>query len=158
MRLGDLSLDWFMVVRASLLSATIAIGLSAAAFAEDPLSQYNVVWTTPSQDSHGSMPLGNGDVGINAWVEPSGDLVFYVSKTDGHYAKNSVTHTATETNPWWEVDLGQTLDIEKIKVHNRTDGAGDRLKNFTLTVLDENRKVVFEKKNVKEAEIIEFSK
>ena len=28
------------------------------------------------------MPLGNGDVGINAWVEPSGDLVFYVSKTD----------------------------------------------------------------------------
>jgi hypothetical protein len=43
-------------------------------------------------------------------------------------------------------------------VHNRTDGGGDRLKNFTLTVLDENRKVVFEKKNVKEAEIIEFSK
>ena len=30
----------------------------------------------------GSMPIGNGDVGINAWVEPSGDLVFYVSKTD----------------------------------------------------------------------------
>ena len=28
------------------------------------------------------MPLGNGDVGINAWVEGSGDLVFYVSKTD----------------------------------------------------------------------------
>ena len=26
--------------------------------------------------------LGNGDVGINAWVESSGDLVFYVSKTD----------------------------------------------------------------------------
>lgn len=79
-------------------------------------------------------------------------------KTDGNFANKSVTHTATETNPWWEVDLGQTLDIEKIKVHNRTDGAGDRLKNFTLTVLDENRKVVFEKKNVKEAEIIEFSK
>ena len=28
------------------------------------------------------MPLGNGDVGINAWVEANGDLVFYVSKTD----------------------------------------------------------------------------
>jgi hypothetical protein len=82
MRLGNLAFDWFMIERASLLSATIAIGLSAAAFAEDPLNQYNVVWTTPSQDSHGSMPLGNGDVGINAWVEPSGDLVFYVSKTD----------------------------------------------------------------------------
>ena len=28
------------------------------------------------------MPIGNGDVGINAWVESSGDLVFYISKTD----------------------------------------------------------------------------
>jgi hypothetical protein len=28
------------------------------------------------------MPLGNGDTGMNLWVEPSGDLVFYVSKTD----------------------------------------------------------------------------
>ena len=42
----------------------------------------NVVWTTPSADSSGSMPLGNGDIGINLWVEPSGDVVFYVSKTD----------------------------------------------------------------------------
>ena len=28
------------------------------------------------------MPLGNGDIGVNAWVEPSGDLLFYVGKTD----------------------------------------------------------------------------
>jgi len=46
------------------------------------LARYNVVWDSPSTDAHGSMPIGNGDVGINAWVEPSGDLVFYVSKTD----------------------------------------------------------------------------
>jgi hypothetical protein len=48
----------------------------------DPLDNYNVVWNSPSENSHGSMPLGNGDIGINAWVEESGDLVFYVSKTD----------------------------------------------------------------------------
>ncbi len=48
----------------------------------DLLDSFNVVWDSPSKNSHGSMPLGNGDVGINAWVEPSGDLVFYVSKTD----------------------------------------------------------------------------
>ncbi len=46
------------------------------------LANYNVVWDSPSADAHGSMPIGNGDVGISAWVEPSGDLVFYVSKTD----------------------------------------------------------------------------
>ncbi len=47
-----------------------------------PLDRYNVLWDSPSKDALGSMPLGNGDVGINAWVEESGDLVFYVSKTD----------------------------------------------------------------------------
>jgi hypothetical protein len=28
------------------------------------------------------MPLGNGDIGVNAWIEPDGDLVFYVGKGD----------------------------------------------------------------------------
>src|SRR5690606_32337648 len=37
---------------------------------------------TPSEFSSGSMPLGNGDVGVNAWVEKSGDLLFYIGKTD----------------------------------------------------------------------------
>ena len=48
----------------------------------EALDNYNVIWNSPSDNAHGSMPLGNGDVGINAWVEPSGDLLFYVSKTD----------------------------------------------------------------------------
>lgn len=30
----------------------------------------------------GPMPLGNGELGINLWVEPSGDLLFYLSRTD----------------------------------------------------------------------------
>jgi alpha-L-fucosidase 2 len=40
------------------------------------------IWTTPSRDSSGSMPLGNGDIGLNVWVEEDGDLLFYLSKTD----------------------------------------------------------------------------
>jgi hypothetical protein len=50
--------------------------------AADPLQRCNVVWTTPSENSAGSMPLGNGDLGLNLWIEPTGDLVFYLSKTD----------------------------------------------------------------------------
>ena len=46
------------------------------------LAACNVVWDSPSADAKGSMPIGNGDIGLNAWVEPSGDLVFYISKTD----------------------------------------------------------------------------
>lgn len=60
--------------------------------AADP-SAHNVVWTSPSADHRGSMPLGNGDISVNAWVEPAGDptspggsagasLVFYIGKTD----------------------------------------------------------------------------
>jgi len=28
------------------------------------------------------MPLGNGEVGINLWVEENGDLLFYISRSD----------------------------------------------------------------------------
>ncbi|MCX6924186.1 MAG: DUF5703 domain-containing protein [Verrucomicrobia bacterium] len=51
----------------------------------DPLSEldaYNVVWLSPSADFNGSMPLGNGDLGVNAWCQAGNDLVFYISKTD----------------------------------------------------------------------------
>ncbi len=42
----------------------------------------NVIWETFSRNSLGSMPAGNGDIGINLWVEEDGDLLFYLSKTD----------------------------------------------------------------------------
>jgi alpha-L-fucosidase 2 len=42
----------------------------------------DVVWNSPSHDSSGSMPIGNGDIGLNVWVEEGGDLLFYISKTD----------------------------------------------------------------------------
>jgi hypothetical protein len=48
----------------------------------EQLAAHNVVWDSPSQDMHGSMPIGNGDLAANFWVEPSGDLVFYLSKSD----------------------------------------------------------------------------
>ena len=49
---------------------------------KDPVNQYNVIWDSPSKDCHGSMPLGNGDISLNAWVEESGELQFYIGKTD----------------------------------------------------------------------------
>jgi alpha-L-fucosidase 2 len=46
------------------------------------LDPYNVSWDTPGPGSAASMPLGNGDIGLNVWVDPGGDLLFYISKTD----------------------------------------------------------------------------
>jgi alpha-L-fucosidase 2 len=68
-----------------LIGIVAALWGSAAVAAFDlaaELDRQNVVWDAPSRDAHGSMPLGNGDVGVNAWVEPSGDVVFYIDKTD----------------------------------------------------------------------------
>jgi hypothetical protein len=42
----------------------------------------NVTWTTPGKNSSGSMPLGNGDITLNAWVEAGGDLLFFIGKSD----------------------------------------------------------------------------
>jgi len=64
-----------------LLSAALA-STADGVRAADPLDAYNVVWDTPSNDHNGSMPIGNGETGLNVWVEPSGDLVFLISRTD----------------------------------------------------------------------------
>jgi hypothetical protein len=53
-----------------------------AAATLDWLDQYNVVWDSPSANALGSMPLGNGDIGLNAWAEADGSVQFIISKTD----------------------------------------------------------------------------
>lgn len=65
---------------------------------------------------------------------------------NGDFQQNSVTHSATEDNPWWEVDLGQSQPIDAIAIWNRTDGPEairNRLQGYRLTVLDEDRNVVW---------------
>ena len=67
---------------ALVLAAICGSSVWAAMGTSDPLDAYNVLWSTPSQDSSGSMPLGNGEVGANLWVEPEGDVLFYIARTD----------------------------------------------------------------------------
>lgn len=56
----------------------------------DDLDRCNVVWDSPSSDCHGSMPIGNGDLAANMWVEPDGDLLFYLSKSDSWSAEQEL--------------------------------------------------------------------
>lgn len=64
-----------------------------------PVDSFNVVWDSPSANHHGSMPLGNGDVALNAWMTKDGDLHFYISKTDA-----------------WD-DNARLLKVGKVRVH-----------------------------------------
>jgi len=58
-----------------LIGACLSTTISTA-WAED---LYTVTWESPSDGPSGSMPLGNGAYGINLWVEPNGEICFYVS-------------------------------------------------------------------------------
>ena len=45
-----------------------------------------------------------------------------------------VTHTLSEANAWWQVDLGSLQAINAIRVWNRTDCCSTRLTNFAVMV------------------------
>ena len=72
-----------------LLYALILISATACMENVIPLSEnqkklqkYNIIWDSPGKDCNGSMPIGNGDIGLNVWVEDNGDICFYIGKTD----------------------------------------------------------------------------
>jgi len=61
-------------------------------------------------------------------------------KTDGDYAQKSVSHTAAGDNPWWEVDLGKAVTLDRVAIWNRTDGGtGGRLNHWRIIALDAQR-------------------
>jgi len=50
--------------------------------APQPVIDYRVTWDTPGTNYKDSMPIGNGDLGLNIWTEQNGDVVFLIDKTD----------------------------------------------------------------------------
>ncbi|MFB9057325.1 T9SS type A sorting domain-containing protein [Mariniflexile ostreae] len=66
--------------------------------------------------------------------------------TDGVWVNNSVSHTLSEANPWWQVTLQSETALGEIKIFNRTDNCCKaRLSDFTVYVLDSNEELVFSK-------------
>ncbi len=62
--------------------------------------------------------------------------------TDGHYFNaQSTSHTETESNPWWEVDLGAVQRVDQIVIWNRNDSPdiGSRLNGVRVILLDAQR-------------------
>ncbi|XP_078579508.1 uncharacterized protein LOC144863813 isoform X3 [Branchiostoma floridae x Branchiostoma japonicum] len=50
------------------------------------------------------------------------------------YPRQECTHTDLEYEPWWKVDLGDTYVISHVRVINRGDCCGERLRNFMVRV------------------------
>ncbi|WP_406415781.1 beta-N-acetylglucosaminidase domain-containing protein [Streptomyces sp. NBC_00873] len=50
---------------------------------------------------------------------------------------NFSTTSGREAQPWWQVDLGTSVDLEKIKIYNRTDCCADRTKDYYVLASDQ---------------------
>ena len=62
---------------------------------------------------------------------------------DGVFTKKSVTHTRTESNPWWMLDLGKMTQVDKVEIFHRTDGnLHTRSNGLKVTLLDARKRVV----------------
>ncbi len=58
------------------------------------------------------------------------------NNTDGRYNRNSVSHTNSNANAWWQVDLGSNWGIDNVVIFNRTDCCSSRLTNYTVFVAE----------------------
>ena len=74
-----------------ILCLEIILTLSTSVFSQlsnekseplDRVSQYNVLWNKPSKNESGSMPIGNGETALNVWALQSGEILFYIARTD----------------------------------------------------------------------------
>jgi mono/diheme cytochrome c family protein len=63
---------------------------------------------------------------------------------DGNFDHKSTTHTASQDNPWWEVDLGSVVSVDSVRIHPRTDAHVGKMKGIRITLLDADRKPVAE--------------
>lgn len=127
----------------------------------DPLDRSNVVWTSPSLNSSGSMPLGNGDIGLNVWVEQDGDLLFYISKTDAwsdscRLLKLGRVRVKLSPNPFMKgLPFVQTLRLHEGEIEIV---AGEAASAVTLRVwVDANHPVIHVEADGKQAFALEAS-
>src|ERR1035438_776303 len=98
----------------------------AASLPADVLSQFNSyieAWTSPSTNgSPGSMPIGNGDITANVWVESGGDLMMYIGKSETWSEGTRLLKIARERihfspNPFTvDAPFSQTLDLYHGKI------------------------------------------
>ena len=94
---------------------TLLLTLTAAA--AQGLPTFTVDWHTLGDDENSSMPLGNGDIAVNAWTEHNGDIVMLIAKSDA-FSENAQqqkvgrVRIALEPNPFvGRTDLVQRLSL-----------------------------------------------
>ena len=108
--------------------------------------KYNVDWDSPGKNALGSVPIGNGDIGLNVWVEENGDLCFYIGKSDawsgnGRLLKLGRIRISLSPNPFSTgTSFKQTLNLSEGSI-DIIAGEGENSCELSLWV-DANNPVV----------------
>jgi probable HAF family extracellular repeat protein len=146
--------------------AKVEIFRDATKLGEIASSPYSLVWTNPLAGGYTLIASGTDDRGAQSWsspvdisvwtATPSGGSNLAVNgtasqsstgfggsasrakdgNTNGAWSAGSVSHTESNSQAWWELDLGSVSSIDSIKIWNRTDCCSSRLSNFYLLVSD----------------------
>lgn len=111
------------------------------------LDSYNVTWNTLSTTgSLESMPIGNGDITANVWVEKGGDLMLYIGKSDTwseatRLLKVGRIKVKLSPSPFGEdLNYVQTLNLYKGEINIAAGAKGNRV-NIRLWI-DANQPVI----------------
>lgn len=136
-------------ITALVLAAIISLGVNTSGADKmnfDALDSYNVVWDSPSENYNGTMPIGNGDMAANVWMEPNGDLIFYLSKSDswsGHQELLKLGRVRVRLDkPFFKpgVEFKQELDLKTGTIYLQSREGG---KTGTINFwIDANNPVV----------------
>ncbi len=104
----------------------------------DSLDSYNVVYSSMAKSgSNECMPLGNGDITANVWVEESRDLMLYIGKSDcwseaGRLLKTGRVRISLTPNPFTEDSkFTQTLNLADGAIEIKAESA---VGNFEMKV------------------------
>ncbi|XVJ57959.1 MAG: LamG domain-containing protein [Tepidisphaera sp.] len=107
------------------------------------IDQYNPVWASPSPNASGSMPIGNGTLGANVWVEPSGDLLLLLSRTDAwsetdRLLKLGQIRLRLDPNPFVGKGFRQELKLRD-GVIEISDSGRSKLRVYVVPSIDQIR-------------------
>ena len=126
-------------------SILLLLLLLVFALARAQVESCNVIWDSSSRDSWGSMPAGNGDIGANVWVNPDGEIQFYISKTDafsenGRLLKIGKLIVRFSPDILKDAHFRQELDLKSGTI--RITGEKDGQKTELLFWVDANAPVI----------------
>ncbi len=88
---------------------------------------YDLIWTSQSQNSSETMPCGGGDIGLNVWVE-NGEILFYIARSGTFDENNTMpklgrVRVKLSPNPFSQNSFKQELKLNEgcIKISGNSE-------------------------------------